>query len=142
MSEQKRTWRIITTDWQCDRAALKAIRSEVFIREQQVPESMEWDEHDKTAIHFLAIERGSEAPIGTARLLPDGQIGRMAVLAPWRRKGIGTALLEAALKTCSHPPFLHAQVHALPFYAALGFIPVGEIFSEAGIPHQKMIHLV
>jgi predicted GNAT family N-acyltransferase len=137
---QKNNWLVRFADWEQDQALLKEVRRRVFIEEQQVPEAMEWDEHDKASTHFLAIHQPSGTPIGTARLLPDGQIGRMAVLPAWRGSGVGTALLRAALAACPGSALLHAQVHAIPFYAAQGFVTSGEVFMEAGIPHQKMIH--
>lgn len=82
-------------------------------------------------------------PIGTARLLPDGHIGRMAVLRQWRRRGVGTALLREILNEAEKRNFvqvvLNAQVSAGKFYELLGFQKMGKEFMEAGIPHIKMI---
>lgn len=132
------TWHIRTADWwnNSDRRALELVRREVFIVEQQVPDTLEWDDDDDSAIHLLAVS--ANTPIGTARILASGQIGRMAVRKPWRGKGVGSALLQAAIDCCPSPPFLHAQVHAVGFYAAGGFVPTGETFNEAGILHQRM----
>ena len=77
-------------DWTQDRAQLQAVREAVFVREQNIPAELEWDEAaDRTCIHVLALDHANR-PIGTARLKPDGQIGRMAVVAPWRRRRVGT----------------------------------------------------
>ena len=132
-------WRIRRAAWDdpTDRERLRLIRREVFIVEQQVPEALEWDEDDASAIHLLA-ETSDGGPVGTARILPSGQIGRMAVRKSWREQGVGKALLQAAIEHCSRPPFLHAQVYAIPFYATAGFSPVGEVFLEAGILHRVM----
>ena len=132
-------WIVRIADWQQDNEPLKHIRRQVFIKEQRVPEALEWDQYDETSTHFLAINPASGEPIGTARLLPDGQIGRMAVLRSWRGFGVGTSLLKMALNACTGTAYLHAQVHAIPFYVAHGFIISGKEFMEAGIPHQKMI---
>jgi predicted GNAT family N-acyltransferase len=82
-------------------------------------------------------------PLGTGRLLPDGHIGRMAVLAAWRGKGVGTALLyhllEAARQRGMSQLALNAQTSAVPFYRRFGFIPEGGEFVEAGIPHVRMV---
>ena len=121
--------------------ALSDVRAAVFIREQNVPEELEWDADDESALHFLA-EDGDRRPIGTARLLEDGHIGRMAVLVSWRRRGVGTALLESALAAARSQGMeavrLNAQTHAVPFYQRSGFETVGGEFLDAGIPHVTM----
>ena len=129
------------TDWQRDREALARVRRIVFIEEQRVPENLEWDEADAACVHAIA-EAPDGAAIGCGRLLPDGHIGRMAVLAPWRGRGVGDALLTrlvgAAHERGHTRVILNAQVQAMPFYARQGFAPEGEPFDEAGIAHQVM----
>jgi predicted GNAT family N-acyltransferase len=89
----------------------------------------------------LALDTGGH-PIGCGRLLPDGHVGRLAVLAPWRGRGVGAALLARLValagETGHTRVVLNAQTHALPFYARAGFTPYGPVFEEAGIPHQAM----
>jgi len=132
--------KIHIADWQEERDELADIRRKVFIEEQNVPEDMEWDEYDETSTHFLA--RLDDKAIATARLKPDGQIGRMAVLADYRDKGIGKKLLQFVLQDANNKNintiYLHAQVTAIPFYEKQGFITHGEIFYEADIPHREM----
>jgi predicted GNAT family N-acyltransferase len=128
-------------DWSHDAERLGSIRRTVFIEEQGVPESLEWDADDADARHLLAtLADGS--PIGCARLLPDGHIGRMAVLPAWRGRGVGRALLAAAIRLAraqGHATIrLSAQTHAAKFYADAGFAPVGDPYEEAGIPHIAM----
>jgi predicted GNAT family N-acyltransferase len=81
-------------------------------------------------------------PVATGRLLPDGHIGRMAVLKDWRNRGIGSAMLKALVaraKENGYPEVvLSAQVHAMAFYGAHGFVAEGEEYLEAGIRHQAM----
>ena len=119
---------------------LKSIRFAVFVEEQSVPIEEELDGMDGVSTHFLATVDGK--PVGVARLMPSGQIGRMAVLVDYRRHGIGALLLRAAVKEAldnGHTePFLHAQTHALSFYTAHGFVAFGEIFLDAGIEHRAM----
>jgi predicted GNAT family N-acyltransferase len=126
--------------WQDDRQALRAVRLEVFVREQSVPENLEWDELDAVSLHVVAEAAG--AAIGTGRLLPDGHIGRMAVLAPWRGRGVGSALfralLEAALAAGHEQVRLSAQVQAVDFYRRFGFATEGPAYMEAGIAHIDM----
>jgi predicted GNAT family N-acyltransferase len=127
-------------DWRDAQAEAKRIRFEVFVEEQRVPAEIELDEHDASCIHAVAYSDGK--PVGTGRLLPDGHIGRMAVLKSQRRKGIGKALLraliDAARRRGDREVMLSAQVHAVGFYRAEGFEPEGPVYEEAGISHQAM----
>jgi predicted GNAT family N-acyltransferase len=136
--------RVRRADWASDQAALRAIRARVFVEEQGVPVALEWDGWDPLARHLLAIAPDGLA-VGTARILPDGQIGRMAVLPQWRRHGLGSALLRAALTLALGPgrplPFVHAQTSAESFYARHGFVSEGAEFDEAGIAHRLMRYL-
>lgn len=117
------------------------VREEVFVREQGVPRKLEWDGLDPACIHALVLSRDGE-PIGTARLTPDGHIGRMAVRESWRGKGVGKALLEAMMRAARKRGFdhvvLNAQTHARGFYARFGFHAEGVEFLDAGIPHVRM----
>ncbi|AWT10108.1 MAG TPA: GNAT family N-acetyltransferase [Pseudomonas sp.] len=128
-------------DWQQDNAELRRIREAVFIAEQAVPPEQEWDADDAEAVHFLALEGGY--PIGTARLLADGQIGRVAVLRDWRGMNVGDALMHAVIAEAERRGLteqtLTAQVHATAFYERLGFEVVSDEFIEAGIPHVDML---
>ena len=126
--------------WDADRQVIERIRREVFIREQGIPESEEWDGEDAACIHVLATL--NREPVGTGRLNPAGKIGRIAVMSGTRGRGIGTRILRCLiLEARRHgirEPFLHAQVQAVPFYERLGFSREGEEFDEAGIPHLRM----
>jgi predicted GNAT family N-acyltransferase len=132
--------RIQLAPWPAAKAEARRIRFAVFVEEQGVPAEIELDEMDEHCVHALAFE-GSEA-VGTGRLLPDGHIGRMAVLKDWRGRGVGAALLQrliqAARERGDAEVVLSAQVHALGFYRAHGFSTHGEVYEEAGIPHQAM----
>ncbi len=128
-------------DWEKDKTALSAIRNQVFIKEQNVPEDMEWDEFDSNASHFLALENNQA--IACARLKTDGQIGRMAVLPEYRNKGTGKKLLQFVLQEATAQNlgmvYLHAQLSALDFYEKQGFTARGDVFYEANIPHREML---
>ena len=116
------------------------IRFEVFVEEQRVPAEMELDEFDALSCHALELVDGR--PVGTGRLLPDGHIGRMAVVVGWRGRGVGAALLQALIDEAGRRGIaqlaLSAQTHALGFYRRFGFMPEGEVYEEAGLPHQVM----
>ncbi|MFC4728541.1 GNAT family N-acetyltransferase [Coralloluteibacterium thermophilus] len=134
-------FRIETADYARDFEALRAVREPVFVVEQQVPIEEEWDALDPACFHVLARDAAG-TPIGTGRLTPERKIGRMAVLAPWRGRGVATALLEALVAEARRRGWeavsLHAQVQAMPFYARAGFEAYGEEFMEAGIAHRRM----
>jgi predicted GNAT family N-acyltransferase len=132
---------VTRANWARDAAAIARIRRAVFIEEQAVPESLEWEAIDPDCDWFLA-RVGGEA-VGVARLTPEGRIGRMAVLPAWRGKGLGSALLRAALARARElgrtRVVLSAQVRAMPFYARFGFVAEGTEYMDAGIPHRKML---
>jgi predicted GNAT family N-acyltransferase len=132
---------IETIAWHGPEGEAGVIRRHVFIEEQNVPEALEWDQLDAVSTHFVARDAEGRA-VGCARLTPDGQIGRMAVLPARRGEGIGSALLLAAIREAANSGcrqvLLHAQTLAASFYAGRGFEQVGEEFMEAGIPHVVM----
>ena len=131
---------IRVVDWHTHRDALKAIRKTVFIDEQHVPKELEWDGQDAECIQFLASS--DSQPVGTVRLTPQGQVGRMAVLRDFRGRGVGARLLTAVIdraRQAGHAQlFLHAQVSVIGFYERHGFVAEGDVFQDAGIDHRTM----
>lgn len=127
--------------WQSARAEAQRVRETVFVVEQGVPPEIELDEWDERCDHALAYDAGGHV-IGTGRLLPDGHVGRMAVLREARGQGVGARLLEALIERARSRGMgrvvLNAQAHAVPFYARFGFAVEGATFMEAGIPHVTM----
>ena len=130
----------IAAAWETERLTLERIRREVFVHEQGIPESDEWDDEDATSVHILANLNREQ--VGTGRLNRAGKIGRIAVLPGLRGRGIGSLILDRLLDEARRlgirEPCLHAQVQAVPFYERLGFERMGEVFDEAGIPHVRM----
>ena len=128
-------------DWDTARVPARRIRELVFVREQAVPLELEWDEQDPHCDHALACATDGRA-VGTGRLLPDGHIGRMAVLKEWRGKGVGALLLQTLVEQArsrGHATArLNAQTQAAGFYRRFGFEVSGPEFMEAGIPHVAM----
>lgn len=122
-----------------------ALRNEVFVQEQGVPQEMEWDEQDPLSLHAVLRNRLGLA-VATGRLLPAingvSKIGRMAVKRQLRGLQLGdqvlNGLLEAAAKRGDQEVVLHAQCTAENFYRRQGFERRGEVFSEAGIDHVEM----
>lgn len=134
-------YRVESGDWAGLRDRVRPLRHQVFVVEQGVPKKLEWDQFDPDSRHAVALDAEGRA-IGTGRLLPDGHIGRMAVLSEWRSKGVGAALLRHLMAIAGSLGMrrlaLNAQTHAAPFYARFGFATEGEEFMEAGIPHISM----
>ena len=127
--------------WAALQALAWPVREQVFVHEQGVPLAMEVDQFDPLSVHVIA-RSGSGETIGTGRLLPDGHIGRLAVLPAWRGRGVGQALLDALLDAADERGMkrllLHAQTQAVDFYTSYGFAPSGVEFLEAGIAHRLM----
>ena len=137
-----------------DREACFAVRKEVFVGEQGVPEDLEYDAYDAVAVHVLAVREDGE-PIGAGRLLYGeaaagktggdmtvGSLGRLAVTQAARGLGVGVALVRAVEDAARARGLaavdLHAQTHALGFYERLGYVAYGPEYPEAGIPHRAM----
>lgn len=140
-----------------DREAAFAVRKEVFVGEQGVPEDLEYDAFDEPgadAVHLLAV-RDDGLPLGTGRLLYGptaadrtggdptvGSLGRLAVTAHARGLGVGVALVRAIEDVARARGLtavdLHAQTRALGFYEGLGYEAYGPEYPEAGIPHRAM----
>jgi predicted GNAT family N-acyltransferase len=142
-------FRIELHPWSAARSLATPIRYAVFVDEQQVPEEIELDADDDASLHAVAWNAAGEV-IGTGRLLPAvaegdrrvSHVGRMAVLVPWRGRGVGGAILralvEAARARGDAEIVLAAQVHAIGFYRAHAFAEEGTEFLEAGILHRRM----
>lgn len=134
----KAEFEIRAASWQDDAELIRQVRQQVFVLEQKIPEHLEWDGADANALHLLVFDRKRDA-VGTGRLEPGGKIGRLAVMANFRRKGLGSRMLlrlvriagEAGLKKV----YLHAQLPALAFYERHGFVREGKSFDEGGIEH-------
>ncbi|MGB5178433.1 MAG: GNAT family N-acetyltransferase [Gammaproteobacteria bacterium] len=138
----KPSFQLVEGCWQRHKQSLAAVRCQVFVVEQHVPESLELDAHDPHCHHVLVCDARGQ-PVGAGRIKADGHIGRMAVLQDCRGQGIGTAMLAALLAYASKHGHtrvcLHAQLSAVSFYARSGFVECGEPFMEAGIPHRRML---
>lgn len=106
-----------------------------------MPEALEWDDHDATAVHLLAYDQQQQA-IACARLISTGSIGRMAVVKAWRGKGVGLALLAEAITDLQQQGCqkitLSAQQHAISFYQQAGFVVYSEPYLDANILHVDM----
>jgi len=127
--------------WEQAQPVAGPLRFAIFVGEQNVPAGIELDDLDASCVHAVAYDVDGKA-VGTGRLLPDGHIGRMAVVKEWRRRGIGAEILEAltdeARKRGHAEVLLSAQLQAAEFYREHGFVAEGKVYEDAGILHQKM----
>jgi predicted GNAT family N-acyltransferase len=122
-----------------------AVRERVFCEEQGVPPEEESDALDDHALHLVGLSPDGERVVATLRLLlqePDARIGRVAVLAEWRHRGIASRMLELAVARARAEGHvkarLAAQTRAKGLYERAGFGVESEPFEEAGMPHVWM----
>lgn len=144
MTDQKSelgSWRLALGDWPTLQASAAPIRLEVFVHEQHVPLEEELDALDAECVHAVVFDAQGSA-LATGRLLPEGHIGRMAVVKSVRGQGLGSAVLHALMQQARQKGFvevvLSAQTHAQAFYARHGFVPEGAEYFDANIPHVLM----
>lgn len=119
-----------------------SVRERVFIEEQQVPEDLEKDEHDRTAMHFVLLRKGTPLAAARYRQTDKGiKLERFAVLKEYRGEGLGKKILQFVLQdliNTDKPIYLNAQEQVVNFYSRFGFKKQGEAFYEAGIRHYRM----
>lgn len=131
---------VTTVDFNRRRDDIYRVRTTVFVAEQGVPRDVEHDALDPLSLHILATVDGEV--VGTGRLTPRGHIGRMAVLGPFRGRGVGRRMLRHLINEARKRGLteltLAAQTHAITFYEASGFHPEGAVFQQAGIDHRRM----
>lgn len=120
-----------------------ALRREVFVWEQKVPEEEEHDADDMTATHFVAVLEGEV--VGTLRMIdmPEHlKIGRVAVRSLFRGRGIARLMILAAMEHGRAQGqdrfYLTAQTDKIGMYEKLGFVAFGEEFQDGGMPHLAM----
>lgn len=127
-----------------DMEAALTLRHAVFIEEQRVDEPHDRDDRDPVATHFVALHDGRV--VGTCRVFPSGEgrvrLGRLAVDASVRRRGIASALLGHSERWAREHEatevVLAAQTDARPLYEQAGYTARGDAFMEAGIEHVMM----
>lgn len=132
-------------DWAELGTLISPLRAAVFVDEQGIDASLEWDASDATAVHAVACNRLGQA-VATGRLLRHApgvaRIGRMAVARPLRGSQLGRSVLQALERTAQGrgdtEVVLHAQCSAEEFYTRNGYVAQGAVFEEAGIRHIEM----
>ena len=136
------TFHTILSEFRSQIDAIRQVRTDVFVREQAIPIELEYDEHDLTCSHAVAYDGLIAVATGRLDFQQHGRIGRVAVLKNYRRRGLGTLIMQA-LENAARSGNLdhlwfHAQISAVPFYLSLGYQVVGEEFIEENIPHVSM----
>lgn len=143
------SYAVALVNWNVKHFALRQLRDRVFIQEQHVPQTDEWDGKDEIAQHFLC-EKNTGEIVGCARLLTEVKdqrslfhIGRVAVLPEYRGRGIGRQIMSTVLEYCKTQSaetsiYLHAQTSRQAFYEHLSFVATGDVFIDVGIPHIEM----
>ena len=138
----KLSYKLVASDRELKEAF--AVRKKVFVEEQGISEELELDGYDSEALHMVV--KDGERVIGTARVLflatGQAKIERMAILKPFRHKGIGRKIVsflnEELRNRRVEQVVLHAQYPVVAFYKSCGFVESGSPFWEAGIKHIKM----
>jgi predicted GNAT family N-acyltransferase len=128
-----------------------ALRTRVFVDEQQVPIEEERDHYDDEATHWLVEESATGEAVATGRMIsyqegcqmrPVAKIGRIAVTGSRRGQRLGDWVMREILKTVAAEGYdqaiLDAQTRVIPFYEKLGFVVEGDEFMDANIPHFRM----
>ena len=138
----------VLADTQERLAQCLAVRSKVFVDEQQVPPDLELDDYDaspKGCRHWLVL--GGSEPAAAGRWIPYGdgraKLQRIAVHKHYRGQGLGKLIVEAMERDAAERGYveaiLDAQVQAEPFYKKRGYRTISEeTFLDAGIEHVRM----
>lgn len=138
----KITYKLVENDSELDGAF--EVRRVVFVEEQDIDEDEEYDGLDYEALQIVV--QNDDQIVGTARVRfldnSEAKIERMAVLKPFRRRGIGSGMMsfldnELKVRHIRHV-VLHAQYIVIPFYEACGYSTRSSPFWEAGIKHIRM----
>jgi predicted GNAT family N-acyltransferase len=135
------TFRVELRIWDEARKHAEPVRYAVFMADKDAPPGVELDDIDPQCIHALAYDE-SGRPVGTARMLPDGGIGRLVVLRDWRRRGVGGALVDALIEEARKRGLaevsVSAPLQAAEFYRELGFVADGKVVKEGERLYQRM----
>ncbi len=140
----KKSFTVETVDFKKCEKQIFYVRNQVFVKEQSVPVELEIDGFDENAIHVLAWD--NKNVIGTGRMLPDGHMGRICVIKPYRGIGVGRFIMRSLINTAGKMNFLKvwlaSQCRVTGFYRELGFVETGKVFDDAGIDHIKMVKII
>jgi len=137
---------ICRVEWDLAAPLLRNIREKVFICEWRIPKKIEFDHLDRQAFHMLVCDDYSQEPIATGRILPSGEISRIAVLQSHRKQAIDKIVLDGLLKVAQELKlkeiFINSPLNYVDYFRIRGFYPIGAVFMEAGRAQQRMACLV
>ncbi len=128
--------------WKQAKPLLKVVRERVFICERRIPKHVEFDRNDRFAYHILVCDDQTQEPIATGRILPSGEIGRIAVVMNYRQQRIDRIIIEGLIRIAKeldlNEVFIHSPLDAVDYFRKNQFHTVGAVFMEAGLPKQRM----
>ncbi|NQY34921.1 MAG: GNAT family N-acetyltransferase [Alteromonadaceae bacterium] len=136
------TFSVSQVQWEQAAPLLRDVREKVFICEWRIPKRIEFDRKDPLAYHILVCDDQSHEPVATGRILPSGEISRIAVLMSFRHQHIDRVILKELFRIARelnlHEVFIHCPLEFVNFFVKTHFHTVGNVFMEAGIPRQRM----
>ncbi len=133
---------ICRVQWEIAAPLLQQIREKVFICEWRIPEKIEFDRRDQQAYHMLICDDDSQEPVATGRILPSGEISRIAVLISHRKKSLDKLVLKGLLEIANElgldEIFINSPLEHVNYFIEHGFYIAGSVFMEVGMPRQRM----
>ena len=128
--------------WEQAAPLLKNVREKVFVCEWRIPKKIEFDRKDPIAYHMLVCDDGTQEPIATGRILPTGEISRIAVLMHFRNEDVDKLVFDGLLKVARElkltEVFIHSPLESVEYFRRHRFNIAGSVFMEAGMPRQRM----
>ena len=129
--------------WEQAAPLLKHVREKVFVCERRIPKRIEFDKKDLSAYHMLVCDDDTQEPIATGRLLPSGEISRIAVIMSFRQQRIDRFILEGLFKIARelhlNEVYIDSPLDAVKYFEAKRFHSINSVFMEAGLAKQKMV---
>ncbi len=129
-------------NWAHAAPLLKTVREKVFICEWRIPKTIEFDRNDKSAIHMLVCDDNTQEPIATGRILPNGEISRIAVLSDFREKQIDKLVIKGLINVAKdldlNEIYISIPLESVNYFKERHFKPLGSVYMVAGRAKQKM----
>ena len=130
-------------EWEMAAPLLRNVRERVFVCEWRIPKKVEFDRDDNKAFHILVCDDSSQEPIATGRILPSGEISRIAVLKPFRKNRLDEVVLSGLMKVAYElklqEVYIQCPLSVVEYFREHCFTTEGGVYMEAGIPRQRMV---